>query len=139
MKKPTLQKFKELSERHGGNQTKIAEEMGVDRLTVRSWCRNDPEFDDVIKNQRAKSFDEIYKSAVQLAKGIPKRNRKGEIIGWKSYPEPTIVKYLLSTLGKEEGFGESVDITSGGAPIIPTKITSRKKAKEHFENLEKDY
>lgn len=139
MKKPTISRFREAAERHGGNQTKIAEELGVMRCTVREWCKADPEFDAAIKDQRGKAFDDVYKSAVQLAAGIPKRNRKGEIVGWKSYPEPTIVKYLLSTLGKDEGFGETVDITSGGAPIIPTKITSRKKAKEYFDSIEKEY
>lgn len=139
MKKPTLKQFKEMAERHGGNMTKIAEEAGVMRSTVHNWCNADVEFKQVIKDQRGKAFDEVYRSAVQIAKGIPKLNRKGEIVGWKSYPDSQLAKYLLSTLGREEGFGESIDITSGGSPIVPTKITSRKQAVEFLDNLEKEY
>ncbi|MBR3830969.1 MAG: hypothetical protein IKJ52_06930 [Muribaculaceae bacterium] len=106
MKKPTLKRFKELSEKHGGNQTKIAEEIGVSRITVRFWCKNDEEFDNVIKNQRAKAFDDIYKSAVHLASGIP-LYRNGKFAGWKERPDPTISKYLLGVLGREEGFIET--------------------------------
>ena len=106
MKKPTLKRFKELSEKHGGNQTKIAEEIGVSRITVRFWCKNDKEFDNVIKNQRAKAFDDIYKSAVHLASGIPLYHN-GKFAGWKERPDPTISKYLLGVLGREEGFIET--------------------------------
>lgn len=139
MKKPTIIKFREIAERHGGNLTKIAEEIGVQRWTVYSWCKADVEYQQAIKDQRGKAFDDIYRSAVQIAKGIPKLNRKGEIVGWKSYPDSQLAKYLLSTLGREEGFGESIDITSGGAPIVPTKITSRKQAVDFLDNLEKEY
>lgn len=110
MKKPTIKRFREVSERHGGNQTKIAEELGVMRSTVREWCKTDPEFDAAIKEQRGKAFDEVYKSAVQLASGIPKKNRKGEVIGWKERPDPTLSKYLMSTLGRDEGFVETTKI-----------------------------
>ena len=56
------------------------------------------------------AFDEVYKSAVQLAAGIPRRNKKGDVIGWKERPDPTIAKYLMSTLGKDEGFVETTKV-----------------------------
>lgn len=139
MKKPTLKKFQEVAKAQGGNKSKIALVLGVDRWTVHEWCKTDPEFNDAILNCRGNAFDQVLESAVAAAAGIPKKNRKGEITGWKSYPDAQLAKYLLSTIGKTEGFGESIDITSGGAPIVPTKITSRKQAVDFLDNLEKEY
>lgn len=110
MKKPTLKRFKELSAKHNGNQTKIAEEIGVSRITIHYWCKADEEWANVIKNERCKSFDSVYKSAVQLATGVPKYNKKGEFIGWKERPDATISKYLLGVLGREEGFTETTRV-----------------------------
>lgn len=33
-----------------------------------------------------------------------------------------MLRYLPSTLGRSEGFGESVDVTTGGNPMTPPSV-----------------
>ena len=110
MKRPTLKKFKEVVEACGGNVTAIAKAFGCYRATVYSWAANNPEFGALIAEHRGRLFDQALEAARQLATGIPVRDDDGNIRGWIERPEPGTVKYLLSTLGKREGFGEETTV-----------------------------
>lgn len=88
----------------------MAQELGVDRITIRNWCKADEDFDNCIKEQRCRSFDAVYRSAVQLACGIPEIDSRGRIVGWVEKPDSKMAIYLMSKLGKEEGFGEEMNV-----------------------------
>ena len=120
-KKPTLEVFKETAETCRGVIGKIAEALGVDRTTVYGWCKADEAFGAVIDNAKGKLLDECLRSARLLAIGIPK-DTKDMSKGWKEKPDASMLKYLISTLGRREGYGESLDITSKGESIKPDPV-----------------
>ena len=118
-KKPTLRKFTEVVEKCGGNISSIARTFGVNRLTVYEWGKADPDSQAVIDDQRGKILDECISISRVLARGIPIYDEQGKIIGWTERPDSGMVRYLMSTLGRKEGFGENVDITTNGGSIAP--------------------
>ena len=62
-------------------------------------------------------LDECLNSARALAIGIPELNDRKQIVGWKEKPDGYMLRYLISTLGRREGFGDSLDVTSNGETI----------------------
>lgn len=121
-KKPTIKKFKEVAEACGGTVGKIATAFGVYRQTVYKWCADEPEFQAIIEEYRGRLLDECLKIARTVSIGIPKLNDKKQIIGWIERPDGYMLRYLIGTLGRKEGFGESVDVTSKGESIKPDPI-----------------
>ncbi len=120
-KKPTLKKFKEVSDKYGGNISAIAKHFKVWRTTVYDWINEDEDFKAVIDDTRGKVIDECFVTAQLLAKGIP-IIEDNKLVGWQERPDPNMVRYLLSTLGRKEGFGENVDVTTNGKDL-PSTIT----------------
>lgn len=59
-----------------------------------------------------------------MALGIPERDDKGNFTGWLERPDGNMLRYLLSTLGKEEGFVESMDITTNGKEITLPRLSA---------------
>ena len=115
---PKYKKFKEIVIQKRGNLTKIAEAFSVDRWTVYEWMKNNPEYKQVLDDARGRLFDDCLVSAEIVAIGIPERDEAGKLIGWKERPDGNMLRYLMSTLGRKEGFGESIDITTGGGQPI---------------------
>lgn len=120
-KKPSVEKFKEVCEEVRGNIGKIAEAFGVHRCTIWYWCDGNQEFRAAIEDSKGRLLDECLRSARLLAIGIPK-DKKDVSKGWKEKPDGQMLRYLISTLGRREGFGESIDITSKGESIKPDPI-----------------
>lgn len=116
-KKPTLKKFREACEACRGVKMKIAKAFGVARITVDEWCKNDPEFAKAVDEYKGQLLDECLNSARALAIGIPELNDRKQIVGWKEKPDGYMLRYLISTLGRREGFGDSLDVTSNGETI----------------------
>lgn len=123
MKRPSLKKFKEVAEACGGTVGKMATALGVYRQTVYKWCAAEPEFQAIIDEYRGKLLDECLKSARVVSIGIPKLDEKKRIIGWIEKPDGYMLRYLISTLGRKEGFGEAIDVTTKGDSIKPDPIT----------------
>ena len=123
MKKPKIEKFREVANACQGNLTKIAQAFRVSRQTVYNWCAEDKTFKEVVDDYKMRLYDEALESARNLCVGIPKVNEKGEFAGWIERPDPYTVRYLLSTLGKNEGFTERHDLTSNGQTIFPKVIS----------------
>ena len=117
-KRPTIDKFIEVSDACRGVISRMAEVFQVDRCTIYEWCKKDPKFQAVIDNTKGKLLDECLRAARILAIGIPK-DQKDVMKGWKERPDGNMLRYLISTLGRREGYGESVDITSKGESIKP--------------------
>lgn len=122
MKKPPLKKFKEIAEACGGTIGKIATTLGVYRSTIYKWCSSNPEYQAVIDEYRGRLLDECLKSARAVSIGIPKLDEKKRIIGWIEKPDGYMLRYLISTLGRKEGFGEAIDLTSKGESIKPDPV-----------------
>lgn len=84
-----------------------------------------------MSDERGSLVDECLVSARVLALGIPEKDENGNFVGWRERPDGYMIRYLLSTLGKNEGFGESVDVTTNGKDIgqqiifSPTPLTEK--------------
>lgn len=127
MKKPTKGEFELAVEKCMGNMTDVASMLGVSRQAVYKWINSDEEFENVVKDSRKRVFDKALDTARIVAMGIPKIN-DGKLVGWVERPDTKMLIYLLQTLGKDEGFGNSVDLTSGGdkLPAVINVIKSDK-------------
>lgn len=117
VKKPKIDVFREVLRKSGGNLTRVAATFKVARKTVYQWAKEDTEFKDAISDERGSLVDECLVSARVLALGIPEKDEDGNFIGWRERPDGNMVRYLLSTLGRNEGFGEEPEDAD-----IPTDI-----------------
>lgn len=116
-KKPNIEYFRKILRKSGGNLTKVAATFKVARKTVYQWAKEDVEFKDAISDERGALVDECLVSARVLALGIPEKDKDGNFVGWRERPDGYMIRYLLSTLGKSEGFGEESEDAD-----IPTDI-----------------
>lgn len=116
-KKPNIEDFRKILRKSGGNLTKVAATFKVARKTIYQWAKEDTEFKDAISDERGSLVDECLVSARVLALGIPEKDKDGNFVGWRERPDGYMIRYLLSTLGKNEGFGEESEDTD-----IPTDI-----------------
>lgn len=114
--KPSIDEFRDVMATARGNMTDAANLLQVTRQTVYNWCNNDPDFKDAVQEHRKRLFDECLGQARILALGLPKVEN-GKLVGWIEKPDGQMLRYFLQTLGKDEGFGTSVDITSGGEAL----------------------
>lgn len=120
-KRPSIAKFRELAETCGGTLGKMATALGVYRSTIYKWCADNPEYQAVIDEYRGRLLDECLRSARAVSIGIPK-TKDGKIVGWIERPDGYMLRYLISTLGRKEGFGEAIDLTSKGESIKPDPV-----------------
>lgn len=116
-KKPNIEDFRKILRKSGGNLTKVAATFKVARKTIYQWAKEDTEFKDAISDERGSLVDECLVSARVLALGIPEKDKDGNFVGWRERPDGYMIRYLLSTIGKNEGFGEESEDTD-----IPTDI-----------------
>lgn len=65
-------------------------------------------------------FDKCLDVAYAVAMGVPKVNENKEFVGWEEKPDSNMLRYLLSTLGRDEGFGEKHDVNIENQ--LPTAI-----------------
>lgn len=119
--KPTLKRLKEALEQTQGNFTNTAALLGCSRTSLWKWAKQDPAFEEAIDDSRKKFLDTCLSTARVVALGVPKVEG-GKIVGWEERPDSNMLRYFISTLGRNEGFGDSVDITSGGTAIPAIKI-----------------
>lgn len=116
-KKPNIEVFRKVVRKSGGNLTKVAATFTVARKTIYQWAKEDADFKDVISDERGSLVDECLISARVLALGIPEKDKDGNFVGWRERPDGNMIRYLLSTLGRNEGFGEDPEDAD-----IPTDI-----------------
>lgn len=138
VKKPNIGVFREVLRKSGGNLTRVAATFKVARKTVYQWAKEDTEFKDAISDERGSLVDECLVSARVLALGIPEKDGDGNFIGWRERPDGNMVRYLLSTLGRNEGFGDvqklDGDMNESDAPRTLTK----EEAKELWNKLDNE-
>ena len=123
MTKPDFNTFKEIADACQGNLTRIAQTLGCARQSVYNWMAEDPKFREVVDDYKMRLYDEALTAARALCVGVPKLDKAGKLVGWIERPDPQTVRYILSTLGKNEGFTERHDITSNGQSLFPKVIS----------------
>lgn len=122
MQKPNLETFRETAEACGGVVSRMAKALGVARKTIYEWCAKNEKYQAVLDEYKGKLLDECLKVARLTALGIPKLDKDNKVVGWKERPDGQMLRYFISTLGKKEGYGESIDITSKGESVKPDPV-----------------
>lgn len=114
---PDLETFRKAVEQYRGNLSKVATAFQVTRGTIANWLNaGGDEWKQVVRDARMRLFDDCLISAEILARGIPEKDGDGNIIGWIEKPDGQMVRYVLSSLGKNEGFGDTPE-TATDKPI----------------------
>lgn len=121
-KKPDVEKFRKVVADCGGNLSSVAKTFKVSRTTINNWMKADPEFKQVVSDERGNLFDACLSTSRILALGIPAYKEEeyldenGNVRvrrvmdGWIERPDSNMLRYLLGVLGrKEEGFKEEVE------------------------------
>lgn len=135
--RPTKEAFQKASEQYGGNLTKIAKSFSVSRTQVYNWIRANQEFKEIVDDARGSIFDDCLSTARLMACGIPDI-QDGKMVGYLREPDGAMCRYLMSTLGRKEGFGENIDITTNGKDINSVNLF-RVLTKEEIENFEEHF
>lgn len=107
-KKPTLENFKKALEMTGGNLSNAAKLLNCERNSITRWAKNDAEFAAAIEESRKKMLDTFVDTARIVAMGKMVLDDKKQFVGWEIPPDPQMLRYFMSTLGRDEGFGEEV-------------------------------
>lgn len=120
-KKPSLDEFVDFLRKTGGNLTQTAGIMGVSRQTIHRWMREDEEFKAAVQNERKALFDKCLDVSSIVALGVPILDpQTGAFMGWRERPDGNMLRYLMSTLGRDEGFGEQTTVSLDNP--LPTVI-----------------
>lgn len=141
MVKPTIEKFSEALTATGGNLSQTATLLGVGRSSIHRWVSEDEAFRDALEDARGKMFDECLTMSRIVALGIPDKAPDGKIIGWVSPPDSAMLRYLLGTLGRSEGFGEQSKVelkAEVNAEYKPRDLT-KEEAMEYLKHLNEIY
>lgn len=115
--KPTIENFNEVSKSCKGNISKIAESFQVTRSTIHRWANTDEAFKDVIDDNKGALLDECITTSRIVALGIAEKDEHGNFLKWIEKPDPSMLRYFMSTLGRKEGFGDNVDLTTNGKDL----------------------
>lgn len=110
MAMPGIEKFKEVAAQKNGNLSGIADHFKVQRAAVYGWMNKEPKFREIVEDARMRLFDQCLDTSRVVALGVPERDETGKMIGWRERPDGNMLRYLMSTLGKREGFGESIEV-----------------------------
>ena len=134
--RPTSDELVQLLRKSGGNLTNAAKLIGVTRQTIWGWTKQDEAFAQALQDERKRVFDKCLDVAYAVAMGVPKIDKATQqMVGWEEKPDSNMLRYLLSTLGRDEGFGEKHDINIENP--LPTQInvicTPKKKPNDNDE------
>lgn len=137
-KVPDIETFRNIAQTQNGHKANIAYKFGVSRSTLDKWIKENPVFYNIINDARMRKIDDCIDRAYQLAVGIPEIEGK-KIIGWKERPDGNMLRYLLSTLGRNEGFGDIQKLDGDmNQPETPRTLT-KEEAKELWNKLDNEY
>lgn len=122
--------------------TNVAKILKVHRSTIQDWARNDADFDNAIQESRKQMLDTFVDTARIMALGKMILNDKKEFVGWEITPDSQMLRYFISTLGRDEGYGEQVTLhhtADEGVDVarwIEREIEEKKKLAETKEKSE---
>ena len=109
-KKPSLELFKEALAKTGGNLTNTATLLRCERNSITRWAKNDAEFAMAIEESKKRMLDTFVDTARIVAMGKMILDDKKQFVGWEVPPDPQMLRYFISTLGRDEGYGEQVTV-----------------------------
>jgi len=143
--KASIKRFAEIAGKYGGNLSEMARAIGVTRTTLYRWIESDSRYKDIVEEYRGRLLDKCLKTAEMIANGVPNMEETPngpQLRGWKVYPDGQTLRFLISTLGKKEGFGGSIDVTSKGERIIPEPVVievidKREQVEQNHNNTNK--
>ncbi|MBO7285448.1 MAG: hypothetical protein J6U69_02505 [Alistipes sp.] len=140
-KKPDIKKFIEALESTGGNVSQVAKLLGASRSTINKWVAEDEAFADALSDARGKMFDECLTMSRIVALGIPDKAPDGKIIGWVAPPDSAMLRYLLGTLGRNEGFGEQsrLEVKADVNNNIQPRTLSSEEVEKYIKTLQEEY
>lgn len=121
--------------KYRGNLSQVARAFGVSRHAVYDWIKKEPDFGLVRDDARGEFLDEVISTARVVALGIPLKDDKGNFAGYQVPPDGSMLRYLLSTLGRTEGFGEHIDVTTDGKALSGVTLTPQ-EAKDLIRQIE---
>jgi hypothetical protein len=128
--KPDIETFEKAIKACRGNLTQTANMLDVSRAALHAWITTDEQFTEIKNNERKRVFDHCLNMAELVALGIPEVDEKGKVVGWVERPDSNMLRFLISTLGKDEGFGEKTEVEiKGGAPIVGIMLPDNKRGK----------
>ncbi len=132
---PPIEKFKEAMTKCRGNLSQVARAFSVSRHTIYEWMNKNPEYRSVLDDARGEFLDEVISTARVVALGIPLKDDNGNFAGYQVSPDGSMLRYLLSTLGRNEGFGEHIDVTTDGKPLGMKTLTPQ-EAQDYLRQIE---
>ena len=121
--------------KYRGNLSQVARAFGVSRHAVYDWIKKEPDFGLVRDDARGEFLDEVISTARVVALGIPLKDDNGNFAGYQVPPDGSMLRYLLSTLGRTEGFGEHIDVTTDGKALSGVTLTPQ-EAKDLIRQIE---
>ena len=89
----------------------------------------------MLDDARGEFLDEVISTARVVALGIPLKDDNGNFAGYQVPPDGSMLRYLLSTLGRNEGFGEHIDVTTDGKALSGITLTP-KEAQDYIKQIE---
>ncbi len=117
---PPIEKFREAMTKCRGNVSQVAKAFGVTRGTVHRWINENPEFAEVRDDTRGEFLDEVIATARIVALGIPMKDANGNFAGYQVPPDSGMLRYLLGTLGRNDGFGEKLEVEANVKGAVKT-------------------
>lgn len=134
---PPIEKFKEAMTKYRGNLSQVARAFSVSRHAVYDWMNKNPEYKAVLDDARGEFLDDVISTARVVALGIPLKDADGNFAGYQVPPDGSMLRYLLSTLGRNEGFGEKQEVEMKVG--IHDREISREEAIAIIKELEENY
>lgn len=134
---PPIEKFKEAMIKYRGNLSQVARAFSVSRHAVYDWMKKNPEYKEVLDDARGEFLDDVISTARLLATGIPLKDADGNFAGYQIPPDPSMCRFILSTLGRSDGFGERIEVqTSISSDYMPQGVQD---ARDYLEFLKMKY
>lgn len=147
--KPPINELIRIIQNKKGIISDIAKAYGVNRSTAHTWIYGseskgiepDEDLMEAVNDARATIVDFAESQAYLLMAGIPKveknpKTGREELVGWEEKPDAGMIRYFLSKQGIDRGYGDKLDITSGGKPVKAPFVLVVKEAMENDEKSE---
>lgn len=137
--KPELEKFREVSKQTYGSVSAIAKRFSVSRKTVYQWIEENEEFKHEVVDSRGELLDKCISTSRVVALGIPELDESGRIIGWKERPNGRMLRYFMSTLGRNDPLWNMSGTGENNSQIIIeyARVLTKPEYKELLELTDK--
>lgn len=143
-KKVDIETFRKIANACGGVLSDMAANIGVERLTIYNWCKDDQRYADILEDSRERFVDLAESNLRKLVAGVPAiekdENGQAKFAGWVEKPSETAIIFTLKTRGKKRGYVERSEITGAeGQDLIPPRTLTPAEAKKYGLKLEEEY